>query len=608
MRFIDELKRRNVFRVGVAYVVASWVILQVADLVLEGIHAPDWVLQAMMFLVALGFFFAVIVAWAYEITPEGIKREEDVDHSKSVTTETAKKLDKITIGLLVVVLAVFALDRFVLERPVSVPDTGSDPFSEAPAVGIAISPDEKRALTPSISDDRQSVAVLPFVNMSDDAQNEYFSDGISEELLNVLVKIESLRVPSRTSSFTFKGSDKKLTDIGRELGVDHVLEGSVRKAGNQIRVTAQLIDVNTDTHLWSDTYTRELDDIFAVQDEISSAIVQALKVTLSGADQQQLVRHGTTNVEAYNHFLMGRHLWNKRGPQDLLDAVEPFKEAIALDSIYDQAWAALAETYVLIPEYVGGRIDEFIPLSRDATEKALSINPSSARALTARGYIKAMYEYDVEGALADFEQAIALDPTYPVAHQWYGEILAVAGRFEDAMRQIHLAKELDPLATIIHHVEGWLLDNEGRYEEAIESYNNVFKIDPYKSHAYANLSFLYARMGEFDKAREAELKWHDLTGIDNAPILAVYDAMEDPALKPRAIQLLQDSDYYIDGASFVSSFYMLLGEEELTLGSLERAFERGDPYAIHMQRFEIYDPLHDNPRFQALLRKMNLFP
>jgi serine/threonine-protein kinase len=345
-----------------------------------------------------------------------------------------------------------------------------------------------------------------------------------------------------------------------------------------------------------------------VQGEISTESGQALKGTLSGTDQQRMSSHGTANVEAYNKYLLGRHLWNKRGPQDLLDAVTPLQEAVALDPGYDQAWAALAETYVLIPEYGAGSMDQYIPLTREATEKALTINPASARALTARGYLKAMYEYDVDAALADFEQAITLDPTYPTARQWYGEILAVAGRIEDALEQISIAKELDPLATVIHHVEGWLLDHEGRDEEALKAYNNVHKIDPYKAHTYSNLSFLYARMGEFEKAREAERTWSELSGIDVTPILAVYDAMEDSSLKPAAIQLLQESDYYIDGASFVTPFYMLLGETELTLDSLERAFERGDPYAIHMQRFEIYDPLHDHPRFQALLRKMNLLP
>jgi Tfp pilus assembly protein PilF len=390
--------------------------------------------------------------------------------------------------------------------------------------------------------------------------------------------------------------------------VDHVLEGSVRKAGSRIRVTAQWIDVNTDTHLWSDTYTRELDDIFAVQDEISSAIVLALQVTLSGADQQQMVTHGTTNAEAYNKYLLGRHLWNKRGSQDLLDAIEPLKEAIALDPGYDQAWAALAEAYVLLPEYLGGRIDEFIPLGREATEKALVLNPVSARALTARGYIKSMYEYDITGALADYENAIELDPSYPTAHQWYGELLAVVLRLDEALEQVRIAKELDPLSTVIHHVEGWLLHHDGRFEEALVSYGNVHKIDPYKAHTYGNLAMLYSKSGQFDLARQSSSKFAEILGFDNAPMLAMIDALENPELNGRAIKLIQDSPIYIDGVSSNCELYMLMGEHELTIRCLEQAFELGDPYAIHLNRYVAYDPIREDPRIQALLRKMNLLP
>ena len=250
--------------------------------------------------------------------------------------------------------------------------------------GVSLSGDLSKSVMAQIrlAIDTYSLLCFPDQDMSDDKQNEYFSDGISEELLNVLVRIKSLRVPSRTSSFTFKGSDKKLTEIGRELGVDHILEGSVRKAGDRIRVTAQLIDVRTDTHLWSDTYTRELDDIFAVQDEIAQAIVAALKVTLTGSDQQTLSTHSTENVEAYNKYLLGRHLWNKRNGQSLLDATTPFKEAIELDPGFGRAWSALADAYVLIPEYNAGTISDYVPLANEAIQKALAINPASARALT----------------------------------------------------------------------------------------------------------------------------------------------------------------------------------------------------------------------------------
>jgi len=600
MSFFEELKRRNVVRVGVAYIVASWVILQVTDLVLEGINAPDWVLQTLMYLIALGFFAAVIIAWAYEMTPDGIKREKDIERDASVTSVTAKKLDKITIGLLVLVLVVFAVDRFILKRP------GDDPATEIAAVSASST--TTNAENVPAGDSRQSVAVLPFVNMSDDKQNEYFSDGISEELLNVLVRIKSLRVPSRTSSFTFKGSDKKLTEIGRELGVDHILEGSVRKDGDRIRVTAQLIDVRTDTHLWSESYTRELDDIFAVQDEIAQAIVAALRVTLTGSDQQKMARRMTDNVEAYNKYLLGRHLWNKRTGQSLLDATTPFKEAIELDPGFGQAWSALADAYVLIPEYNAGTISDYIPLANEAIQKALAINPASARALTARGYVKSMYEYNVEGALADFERAIDLDPSYATAHQWYGEILAAAGRLDEGLAQMQLAIELDPLAPILHHVAGWLHHWSGNPSDALPFYDATLAIEPNMVGTLGNLVSLYMMLGDYEKARKHVDRFATLFNLDLSPDHAVIDALEDPTQTDRAIKLLLSAEGRQQGVMGDALYFMFLGRPEHALNSIEIGFEAGDAYNIHLNRVILYEPLRDDPRFQAMLEKMNLLP
>ncbi len=454
----------------------------------------------------------------------------------------------------------------------------------------------------------KSIAVLPFVNMSDDAGNEYFSDGISEELLNVLVRVEGLRVPSRTSSFTFKGSNKKIADIGKELNVDHVLEGSVRKAGDRIRVTAQLIDVNTDTHLWSETYTREVDDIFAVQDEIAQAIVSALKVTLTGAEKKSLSQHSTSNVEAYNQYLLGRHLWNQRTVQSLLAAVAPLREAVALDARFDQAWAALADAYALIPEYRGGSIAEYVPLGRQAAEQALAINPDSARALTTLAYLKAMYEYDFVGANADFARAVALEPGYATGHQWYGEILAVQRRTDEALEQIELAIEADPRSAVVAHVKGWILMYAGRMDEALAQYQSARNLDPLMPPILANMETLYLMQGEYGQARLLSAELGRILNIDQTTDLAVIDAMENPALKERALEMLRQWQDLPDGAFDRGLYLALLGESDLALANLERAFAKGDPYAIHMNRVSLYDPLRDNPRFQALLAKMNLWP
>jgi TolB-like protein len=610
MGFFSELRRRNVFRVGIAYVLASWVLLQIVDFSLEVIAAPDWILQVFVLAAAVGFPVFLVFAWVFEMTPEGIKKESEIDRSHSITPHTGRKLDRAIIVFLALAVLFLLVDKFIEpappEKSASVVQPVAETAAENPATPEVRPPAVPEQATPAPGG--RSVAVLPFVNLSGDQEQEYFSDGISEELLNVLVRIEGLRVPSRTSSFTFKGSNKKVTEIGRELNVDHVLEGSVRKSGNRIRVTAQLIDVNTDTHLWSDTYTRELEDIFAVQDEISQAIVSALKVTLSGEEQQTIASHSTTNVEAYNKYLLGRYAWNRRGAASLTAAITPLIEAVEIDPEYDQAWAALADTYVLLPEYNAGPIEEFVPKAIEAAEKALAINPGSARALTARAYARFMYEYDFDGARQDFERAIELEPGYATAYQWYGEMLAVLRQTDEAVAQLDIAASLDPKSVIIAHVKGWILIGAGRYEEAAEQYAIALPMGPESGTVLGNLENLYQLTGDYEQARRFAERAAAAIGYSPGPPIAVVDALQNPELLPRAIGMLSSWDELQDGVLWKSLYYMMLGERELALASLEKGFEAGDPYAVHMNRVVIYDVLRDDPRFQAMLTKMNLWP
>ena len=610
MSFLNELKRRNVFRVGIAYVLAAWVLLQGIDFSLEVIAAPDWILQVFVLAAVAGLPVFLIFAWVFEMTPEGIKRESEIDRSASITPHTGRKLDRVIIVFLALAVALLLADRFYHSEAASTGEleqTAVAQHSEPPPKATPDSESNAPVGAGSHQDGR-SVAVLPFVNMSGDQEQEYFSDGISEELLNVLVRVEGLRVPSRTSSFTFKGSDKNVTEIGRELQVEHVLEGSVRKSGNRIRVTAQLIDVNTDTHLWSETYTRELDDIFAVQDEIAQAIVGALKVTLSGEEQQTMASHSTSNVEAYNQYLLGRHLWNQRTTKSLQVAVTPLLKAVELDPEYDQAWAALAQTYALFPEYGAGSIEEYIPLGVEAAERALALNPESARALTGRAYIRFMYEYDYDTALADYRRAIELEPGYATAHQWYGELLAALRRTDEAMEQLDIAAGLDPRSAIISHVKAWVLQGAGRLQEARAQYEHTFQIAPDYPNSVGNMELLELQEGHYDQARQWARRSAQLYNFDPAPNLAIDDAMENPALKPRALELLATSTGILEGSTGKALYLLILGENELALANLEKAFEAGDPYAVHMNRQVLFDSLRSDPRFQALLRKMNFEP
>ena len=616
MSFFEELKRRNVFRVGAAYAVAGWLLMQIVDVFAPALHLPEWFPTAVAFLLLIGFPVALFFAWAFEITPEGIRRESEVATDASVNHETAAKLDRATIALLVLVAGFILVDRFVLVGDDR--EMGSEPYSQNASKRIDAQQEEKKGLTPAPSvgqlpapadDGKVSVAVLPFVNMSDDEQNEYFSDGISEELLNVLVKIEHLRVPSRTSSFTFKGSKQSMAEIGQALDVDHVLEGSVRKAGNRIRVTAQLIDVHTDTHLWSETYTRELDDIFAVQDEISKAIVDALQLTLSGADQARIEQRSTENAEAYNQYLLGRHWWNQRIPGRMGEALPPLRRAVELDPGFDQAWAALADVYVLLPEYAEGTIEQNIPLALDATKQALAINPDSARALTTSAYIKAMHQHRWQEAEQEFLRAIDLEPGYVTAHQWYAEMLAVERRIDEALAQLDVASEIDPLAAIIPHIKGWVYVWDGRLEEAEQHYLTALRLDPGFPYAISNLAQVHVQNGEYDKARARWIEFGQLRGVEDAmkPYLLTIDAVEDPALRDQALAALQAPGVQIDPFNAPVQF-ALLDRYDLALDALLRNFESGGPYAVHVNRMKIFDPLRDDPRFQEMLTKMNLLP
>ena len=340
MSIFRELKRRNVIKVAIAYAVVAWLLIEVTATVFPILKLPDWSVTLVTAFVLIGFPVALIFAWAFEITPEGIKREKDVDRNQSITHITGRKFDYIIIAALILALGFFAFDKFVL-----------DPSRDAELVQVttdAVIEQVTESGKSGIAD--KSIAVLPFVNMSSDPEQEYFSDGISEELLNVLVHVDDLRVASRTSSFAFKGENKNLAEIADILKVSYLLEGSVRKAGNRVRITAQLIEAASDQHLWSEIYDRDLTDIFAVQEEIANAIVAALRGSLELEVAREIsVLAATTNMSAYDSYLKGRELFIAR--TDLEKSVALFEQAVALDPRFARAWEGLAAIYAVVPSW-----------------------------------------------------------------------------------------------------------------------------------------------------------------------------------------------------------------------------------------------------------------
>jgi TolB-like protein/Tfp pilus assembly protein PilF len=517
--FLAELNRRNVIRVAVFYGAGSWLLLQVADVLLEIIDAPDGSLRLIAAVLALGFPFALILAWVFEITPEGVKRESELDRSQPAG-QAGRKLDIATIALLVLAIGVLAWDRFA-GRP-----------ADTPAVAERAAPADAR---PGEAPRDLSIGVLPFVNMSVDPENEYFSEGLSEELLNVLAKIDDFRVAGRTSSFAFKGQNQDLRAIGERLGVANILEGSVRKQGDRVRVTAQLVDTRSGYHLWSDTYDRQLDDIFAIQDEIATEVVRALRLALLPADAAVIRQTAKGDVEAYNHYLRGQFHVRLRTRAGLDRALEEFQQSILVDPDYAPPYAGIAMVYALLDNYGYRSLTETHQLANRALQRALELDPQSDEAWAVRGLLisqAAGARQRRPEARAALERAVEINPNNAMAHLWLSGTLgpdydaaraaltraydldplspiivyrramdALQSRDESAMARFH--RELEEVAPdwfITWQATGNMAEEAGRLAEAAQAYERVIALNPESSHAKAPLAKVLEMMGYVTRA------------------------------------------------------------------------------------------------------------
>ena len=425
MSLFEELKRRNVIRVGILYLVAAWLLLQLADVLSSLLPVPESAGSLVILLLVLGFFPVVIFAWVYEMTPDGLRREVDVDRSQSVTHETGKKINTLIVVLLVIAIAGLVTDRLIPE-----PSVDSDV--------AAVEPAEAPQPVDSQSQDR-SIAVLPFADLSQDQDQQYFTDGLSEELLNLLVRVDELRVASRTSSFAFRGSSLGIPEISKALNVGHILEGSVRKDGDRIRISAQLIEAGTDTHLWSENFDRELTDIFAIQDEIANAIVNALTGELGvGGDRAITVEAATENLDAYEMYLTARELFINR--EQLPESIRLFRQAVELDPGFARAWAGLGAVEGVANEWIFGDGIDHDPLAKVAAEKALSLNPDLSMPLAVLGLIA----NDYSDSLDYLSAAIEKDPKNTSAWLWLGLHQMVAGFIDESMASLQQCLAIDP--------------------------------------------------------------------------------------------------------------------------------------------------------------------
>jgi TolB-like protein len=423
MRLFVELKRRNVFRVALAYIVIAWLIMQVGDTMAPALRLDESVNSVLAFFLILGFPLALFFAWMFEMTPEGLKFERDVDRTTSITTQTGKKVDRLIIVVLAVAVAYFALDKFVFTPPDSEPTAATE---------------QAREEGPRVSD--QSIAVLPFADLSPEGDQEYFSDGIAEEILNVLVRVDDLSVASRTSAFGFKGQEALgIPAIAEKLKVRHVLEGSVRKAGDTVRITAQLIDAQTDQHLWSETYDRELtaENIFAIQDEIAQAIVARLGVLID--DRPVAAR--TDNLDAYELYLKAHKTFIERS--DILGAIDLFEQTVAADPTFARAIAGLAAAYGIAPSW-GFTERDYARLAEERANEALGLDRRTALAWAVLGYVAGERD-EFETAFESYEKALEVNPKDATSWLWRGILHNTLGYFDRAAADLETCLEIDPV-------------------------------------------------------------------------------------------------------------------------------------------------------------------
>ncbi len=443
---------------------------------------------------------------------------------------------------------------------------------------------------------KPSIAVLPFLDLSPEKDQEYFSDGIAEEILNTLTTVEGLRVVARTSSFAFKERNKDIPSIGERLNVDYVLEGGVRKAGNNIRITAQLINVADGFQHWSEKYDRELTSVFAIQDEISQAIATALQVEIIGEAGNPLVKSSTTNIEAYDHYLFGRYHWMKRTAKGLTTAIEHFEQAIAIDPNYALAYSGLADVYLVLPAYVPNSDRATIKArAEEAVKKALAINPHLAEAHTSLGYTGETFHFDYKGAEIEYRRAIELNRKYAPAYYRYSFLLLFTGRLEEAIAKGRKALELEPFSLFYNHHLGFTHYYARHYDTAILIFESTLELDPnyHYTWEYMGLTFLFKE--RFEDAAHALNRWAELTGIDKEVLKLYVSLVEKHARTGEPIAYPPKLE-----SVFPYYFYTFLGNKERNLDAIEQAFEEDNYYFLFSPE---YDFLRSEPRFIALEQK-----
>src|SRR5215211_3197964 len=582
--FFTELRRRNVYKVAVAYAIVGWLVVQIATQVFPFLEIPNWVVRLVIALVAIGFPIALVSAWAFEITPQGIERTEVAD-----TMQAAARQKKHAWVYVVVIGAAISVALFFLGRYTARSQEGGRPGG------------------PSLP--QKSIAVLPFDNLSEEKGNAYFAEGIQDEILTRLAKVADLKVISRTSTQHFKSAPDNLPQIAKQLGVMHILEGSVQKANDQVRVNVQLINALTDAHLWADTFDRKLTDIFAVETEIAKTIADTLQAKLTGSENNAISKKPTTNPEAYELYLKGRFFWNKRTGPDLRKSIDFFNQAIANDPNYALAYAGLAQGWMVLPAYNGGTPSECTPKAIAAAQKALSLDEGSSDAVAVLASAKAEYDFDFAGARVEYERAIRLNPNDATARHWFGtDVLASTGDSAGQLVEMKRALELDPLSLVITTNLGNAYINNGRLDEAIAQFRKGIEIDANFYFAQWSYGLALELQGKNSEAI-AQYEKAAAIGDDPIPLGVLGRAYGLAGRKDDARKILEPlqrarAERYT-AAYALALVNLALGYRNEALNWLEESYRERDGNNIAQIRVDPFlTSVHGDQRFEALAEKI----
>ncbi len=580
-RFFAELKRRRVFRVMALYGAVAFVVLQVADIALPGLGLPEWTITLILALTLLGFPFAIVLAWAFDMTPEGMQRTADATPAELTQIIAAPASQRWPAGVfaLVGMTALLAGAWYVGRQ--SAPEASAEPASGAPAA---------------------SIAVLPFVNMSSDPNQEYFSDGISEELLNLLAKIPELQVAARTSSFSFKDQNLEIPEIAERLRVAHVLEGSVRKADDQVRITAQLIRAEDGYHMWSETWDRSLDNIFAIQDEIAADVAEQLKITLLGTAP----RVEETDPEAYALYLQGRQLGLQGTTEGREESNALYLQALAIDPDYAAAASGLASNYINQTGFGQLPQSEGVRLARDAANRALAIDPQYALAYSHLGRIAQVFEDDLVAAARHFERALQLDPNHPDILRDAAKLANALDRSEEAVALLESAVARDPVNPVGRSNLGLHYLYAGRWDESIRSYRRALSLSPGMEGTHYNIGVVLLLKGEPEAAleeiqQEAGETWR-LLGLAKAFHELGRTAESDSALAVLIEKYEQGWAYNI---AYVLAYR---GDTDRAFEWLDKAVEYNDPGLPDIVTENLFANLRDDPRWLPFLESIGKSP